>query len=344
MKNSFGDFLREKRIEKNLTQKKLSEILFVSESTISKWEKNVSRPDITFLPKLADLLGVTEHELITASIDTQTRNEKQLAKKWINLSKFWNLFFIISYIVALIPCFICNLAINKTLSWFWIVFSALILAYSITNLPKQIKKHKLILIPPSIYLALCILLATCAIYTNGKWFWVASISVLLCLIIVFTPIYISKYNVFKKIKKFNDFISIVIDFLLLNILLIAINLYTLNYSTNFWYLSIALPITSVVYLLINILMCVRFLKINKLLKTSIVLFLVDLFLYLPPIFIKVNNIEIQKEINQINILKANLSSWSTNISLENNIHLLIFVTFLITSIFFLIFGLIKKKK
>ena len=31
MKNSFGEFLRQKRQEKNLTQKELSNLLFVSE-------------------------------------------------------------------------------------------------------------------------------------------------------------------------------------------------------------------------------------------------------------------------------------------------------------------------
>ena len=82
MENTFGGFLRKMRLEKNLTQKELAHLLFVSESTISKWEKNVARPDITLLPKLSEILGVTEHELITASIDDKAREEKAQAKKW----------------------------------------------------------------------------------------------------------------------------------------------------------------------------------------------------------------------------------------------------------------------
>lgn len=42
-KITFGQFLRQKRIEKGLTQKELSEKLFLSESAISKWEKGVSQ-------------------------------------------------------------------------------------------------------------------------------------------------------------------------------------------------------------------------------------------------------------------------------------------------------------
>ncbi len=79
MENTFGSFLRQKRQEKNLTQKQLSKLLFVSESTISKWEKDVAHPDITLLPKLSEILGVSEHELITASVDN--KQEKKRTKR-----------------------------------------------------------------------------------------------------------------------------------------------------------------------------------------------------------------------------------------------------------------------
>jgi transcriptional regulator with XRE-family HTH domain len=343
MENTFGSFLRQKRQEKNLTQKELSKMLFVSESTVSKWEKDVAHPDITLLPKLSEILGVSEHELITASIDNKAREEKNQAKKWRAFSLSWSLFFYIAYGVALIPCFICNLAINKTLSWFWIVLSALILAFTFTNLPKFIKKYKLILIPLSQYLALVLLLGVCCIYTNGNWFWIPVLSVLLGLTIIFAPIYIAKYEVFSKIKKYNDFISVAVDFLMLNILLIVINAYTLTngYADGWWYFKIALPIVLCVYLALNIIMSVRFLKTNRFLKTSVILLLSNAFLYLPPLFIKVKNLEIQREIDDINIFKANLSSWQTGITLEQNIHLIICLTLLFLALVFLIVGLIR---
>ena len=93
-----------------MTRKHLPNLLFVSESAVSKWEKGAAHPDITLLPKLSEILGVSEHELITASIDTETREQKMQAKKWRTLSLTWSLFFYIAYGVALIPCFICNSA------------------------------------------------------------------------------------------------------------------------------------------------------------------------------------------------------------------------------------------
>ena len=345
MEKIFGTFLKQKRQEKNLTQKQLAKILFVSESTISKWEKDIAHPDITLLPKLSKVLEVTEHELITASIDEETRQEKVQAKKWKTLSFSWNLFFYISYAITILVCFICNLAVNGSLSWFWIVLSSLLLSFSFTNLPKLIKKHKLIFIPLSMFISLCLLLGVCCIYTNGNWFLIPSLSVLFGLIIIFTPIYISSYKCFSKIKKYNDFISLAIDFIFLNFLLYIINNHCLTnkITTSFWYLNLALPITMGCYLVLNIFLSVRFFKLNKLLKSSIILFLFNLFYIITP-FIKVQNPNIQKEIEGLNIFKTDFSNWSSEIQLERNIHCIIFLSVITIAIVLFVFGIIKQIK
>lgn len=342
MENSFGEFLKQKRQEKKLTQKELAELLIISPSAVSKWEKDVAHPDITLLPKLSEILGVTEHELITASVDKESREEKSQAKKWRVFSFSWSLFFYIAYVIALIPCFICNIAINKTLNWFWIVVSALLLAFTFTNLPKLIKKHRLILIPLSMYLALCLLLGVCCIYNSGNWFFVATMSVLLGLVIIFTPIYIANLNVFSKIKKWNAFISIAVDFVLLNILLIIINLNTINngYAGGFWYLRIALPIVLCVYLYLNLLLCVKFIKVNRFIKTSIILFLINLLYLIVPL-IRLDNIEVQKEIEEINIFKADFSNWSGDGFVDRNVHCIIALSLLGVGIVFLVVGLVR---
>ena len=70
------------------------------------------------------------------------------------------------------------------------------------------------------------------------------------------------------------------------------------------------------------------------------LFLSNAFLYLPPLFIKVENPEIQKELGDINIFKADLSSWQVGVTLEQNIHLIICLTLLFLALVFLTVGLI----
>lgn len=53
------------RREKNLRQDDLAEMLLVSPQAVSKWENDQTCPDISLLPKLAEILGVTVDELLS---------------------------------------------------------------------------------------------------------------------------------------------------------------------------------------------------------------------------------------------------------------------------------------
>ena len=80
-KKIFGSFIKEKRIEKNLTQKQLAEILFVTESAVSKWERGIAYPDITLITEICKALDVSESELINASNDVNLMKIKKVVKK-----------------------------------------------------------------------------------------------------------------------------------------------------------------------------------------------------------------------------------------------------------------------
>jgi len=54
-----GETLQTLRKKSSLTQKKLADMLGVSFQTVSKWERNLSYPDVATLPRLADILGVS---------------------------------------------------------------------------------------------------------------------------------------------------------------------------------------------------------------------------------------------------------------------------------------------
>ena len=163
-KKTFGSFIKIKRNEKNYSQKDLAKLLFVTEGAVSKWERGVSYPDITMISDICRVLDISEHELINASTDTDTRMMKQEARKFRVIRGAWFWVPTISYAVALLTCFICNLAINHTLSWFFIVLSALICAYSfIPNFTFFFNSKKLLVFSVSTYLSICLLLFTCAV-------------------------------------------------------------------------------------------------------------------------------------------------------------------------------------
>lgn len=57
------------RREKELKQDELAEMLNVSPQAVSKWENDLSCPDISILPQLAKILGVTVDELLTGKTE-----------------------------------------------------------------------------------------------------------------------------------------------------------------------------------------------------------------------------------------------------------------------------------
>lgn len=63
-KKTLGQFIAELRKEKGFTQRELSEMLQVSDKTISHWERDESSPDISILPELSAIFGITVDELL----------------------------------------------------------------------------------------------------------------------------------------------------------------------------------------------------------------------------------------------------------------------------------------
>lgn len=59
-----GKFIAERRKNKKLTQGKLGEIIGVTDTTISKWERGVNAPDISILNKLSEVLEVNVSEIL----------------------------------------------------------------------------------------------------------------------------------------------------------------------------------------------------------------------------------------------------------------------------------------
>ena len=193
-KKSFGSFIKAKRTEKNYSQKDLAELLFVTEGAVSKWERGISYPDITLISDICRVLDISEHELITASTDMDTRKMKQEARKFRVIRSTWIRVPTIAYAAALLTCFICNLAIDHTLSWFFVVLAALICAYSfVPTVTWLFETKKLLVFSVSTYLSICLLLFTCAVYTNGlSWFLTACIGVLMGYVLLFGPTLLSK--------------------------------------------------------------------------------------------------------------------------------------------------------
>lgn len=63
---TFGAMIATLRREKGMTQLDLARKMGVTDKAVSKWERNLSIPDVSSLPRLAEELGVSVDELLEA--------------------------------------------------------------------------------------------------------------------------------------------------------------------------------------------------------------------------------------------------------------------------------------
>lgn len=89
-----GEFIKEQRALKNLTQKQLAEKLGVTDKAISRWETGKGVPDVSLLIPLSNALEVSVHEILLGEkieeekkiekyeetiVNTLTTNKKQIS-------------------------------------------------------------------------------------------------------------------------------------------------------------------------------------------------------------------------------------------------------------------------
>lgn len=67
---NLGERIAALRKKQNMTQAELGEKLNLSAQAVSKWENNLSEPDLQTLQRMTELFGITVNELLTGEPDT----------------------------------------------------------------------------------------------------------------------------------------------------------------------------------------------------------------------------------------------------------------------------------
>ena len=110
-----GRFISKLRKSKDLTQNELAEKLNISNKTVSKWETGEGLPDVSVLPELAKVLGVSVDEILNAELKEEARIKVEEVANEKNLLNIFHISFLIS-------CFICSF--GALLGGFTEVYSA----------------------------------------------------------------------------------------------------------------------------------------------------------------------------------------------------------------------------
>ena len=80
-----GKFLSDERKAKGYTQKQLSELLGISDKTISKWECGNGFPEASLLFPLCNELEITVNELLTGERISQQNYKKKAEENMVNM-------------------------------------------------------------------------------------------------------------------------------------------------------------------------------------------------------------------------------------------------------------------
>ena len=84
-KGTMGMMIASKRKELGLTQMELAEKMGVTDKAVSKWERDLSYPDISSLPKLAEIFGMSVDELLQVKHNSENRESRQSVRDIVSL-------------------------------------------------------------------------------------------------------------------------------------------------------------------------------------------------------------------------------------------------------------------
>ena len=77
-KKTLGTLIAALRKENGMTQLELAEKMGVTDKAVSKWERDLSCPDVSTLPKLAELFHVSVDELMQVKTEPAAEKKKDI--------------------------------------------------------------------------------------------------------------------------------------------------------------------------------------------------------------------------------------------------------------------------
>ena len=153
---TLGERIKYHRKRLGLTQEQLAERMGVSAQAVSKWENNISCPDISILPELADLFGITVDELLgkeekvhEAVVEEPEKSDKNFEFHYYGGKKYgiWFAAYIITIGILILVNSVCSLDV----SWWTVVWTTGLLFIGAAGLfPK--------------FSIFCLILALCGLY------------------------------------------------------------------------------------------------------------------------------------------------------------------------------------
>ena len=190
------------------------------------WDTGLSYPDITMLGAICEVLGVSEHELLTGSEDTQRRSAERLAERYLTLMRRGRRAQYVLYGAALLGFLIGALASGNA-AVFYIALPGVMMAASLTLLPLLATDHPALgncrasLALGGFTASLELLLLACWVATGGSWLAPAMTGTLFGLGFIVAPVLLRQLPLPERLRGCKLSLYLLIQTALLLVLLLA---------------------------------------------------------------------------------------------------------------------------
>jgi hypothetical protein len=259
------------------------------------------------------------------------------AQKIKNKSFLVGLWFSLALCVPILVCLIVNIAVGRSLDWFFIVLTSLMVLASLIAVPLIAETKKGLCTLGSFTGSLLLLLMTCCLYVGGDWFFVASIPVVFGLSVIFLP-YVA-YTVPLKgfASRHKGLLVMAIDTLLLYAVIVVSGLY--SNPENYWRVAL-LSVTINLIFPWFLFAVIRYLRANRFIRAGICTLGGSIWVSM------IGDIEkwIIDGATNISITDANFMFWDNYTVINGNIYLLVLISGLVIGGGLLITGLTRKQK
>lgn len=262
----FGEMIAVMRKENEMTQKELAEKLHVTDKAVSKWERGKGYPEITLLPLIADVLGITAGELLNGErydegSEPPAENEAlvsdiiKFADKVSRFNTSGTMITLISmiFILAGFVCLLCNFVINHTINWSLYPVGAMLMVWLTVAPWFLMTKHRPVLSFTAFTVSLIPYLFLIERLSAAKG-WVVPFALpilgitlpgLLIVVLLFS---------YTKINRIS--LSAFVVFIFGVLVNLSVNAFVQNYLHNQNQLNISVPITAISFILLSIILAV----------------------------------------------------------------------------------------
>ena len=181
------------------------------------------------------------------------------------------------FMIPILVCLIVNLATGHGLTWFFIVLSALLLAASLIIVPIMARENKALWTLAASTASLMLLLAVTCIYSGGSWFFIAALSTLFGLSVMFLPFAVRSKPVAERLGNNKSLVVLAVDTLLFFLMMLAIGLRVSDGGFSRWFWQVTVISGPFIVLAFAVWAVLRYLPCSGLTRAGIVVVMAGLF-------------------------------------------------------------------